>query len=77
MKLATLLVGLAAGVSASTVFRREGQSLVKRDDLNVPGANPLKFCDADRDDDIITIEEVTLTPNPPQAYVCPVKPFPR
>lgn len=69
MRLSAIVLALAASVNARNVFRTEGQSLVKRDELDVPGENPLQFCDADRGDDIITIEEVILAPNPPQAYV--------
>lgn len=43
------------------------QSVVVQDELDVPGQSPLKFCEADRTNDIITIEEVILAPNPPQA----------
>ena len=38
------------------------------DKLNVPGANPLKFC-ADPSDYILELSNVDLDPNPPQAYV--------
>lgn len=66
------VVALAFGLvpaSGLSVFRGEGgdQSLLGDDDLDVPGNSPLKFCDADRADDIITIKSVDLTPNPPQA----------
>lgn len=65
---ATILACVAASANALNAFRGESQSLVRRgDDLNVPGQNPLQFCDADRSDDIIEIEKVVLTPNPPEA----------
>ncbi|KAL2120424.1 hypothetical protein VTJ04DRAFT_4451 [Mycothermus thermophilus] len=68
MRLSALLLALAAGVDASNIYRsRSDQTLVKRADLDVPGQNPLQFCEADRARDIITIEEVILTPNPPEA----------
>jgi hypothetical protein len=68
MRLSSIVLALAASASARNVFRSGGQSLVKRgDDLDVPGENPLKFCTADRDADLITINEVTLSPNPPTA----------
>lgn len=68
MRLSVVLLALAASVNARNVFRRDRQSLVRRDDgLEIPGENPLKYCDADRDLDLITIEEVILTPNPPEA----------
>ncbi|KAJ2992784.1 hypothetical protein NUW58_g2048 [Xylaria curta] len=43
------------------------------DDVNVsdvqkvPGDSPLEFCDKDRAEDIVVIEKVDLSPNPPQA----------
>jgi len=61
MRLSAVILALAASASARTILRSED------DDLDVPGKNPLKFCNADRDDDLITIDEVVLTPNPPQA----------
>ncbi|KAK3292238.1 ML domain-containing protein [Chaetomium fimeti] len=68
MRLSPIVLALAATASARNVFRSGGQSLVKRDDnLKVPGENPLQFCNADRDEDLITIDEVTLSPNPPAA----------
>ena len=63
---APVIALLAAGTSALSI-RSDGQSLVRRDELDVPGQSPLKFCEADRAKDIITIDEVILTPNPPQA----------
>ncbi|KAK3306585.1 ML domain-containing protein [Chaetomium strumarium] len=66
MRFSTVIFALAASVNARNVFR-PGQSLVARNELDVPGQNPLKFCDANRDDDLISIEEVVLTPNPPEA----------
>ncbi|EGS21193.1 putative phosphatidylglycerol protein [Thermochaetoides thermophila DSM 1495] len=50
---------IAAGANALSINRRG--------ELDVPGHNPLKFCDPDRSNDLITIEEVNLEPNPPQA----------
>jgi len=63
---ATVVALLWAGVSARNV-PRFGQSILADDPLDVPGQSPLKFCEADRAKDIITIEEVVLSPNPPQA----------
>lgn len=67
MRLSAVILALAASANARNVFRRGQQSPLADDDLLVPGQNPLKFCDADRGDDIITIDEVVLTPNPPEA----------
>ncbi|KAL2061652.1 hypothetical protein VTL71DRAFT_7029 [Oculimacula yallundae] len=33
----------------------------------VPGDNPLTFCQVEHDDDILTLENVDLSPNPPKA----------
>ncbi|PBP16729.1 putative Phosphatidylglycerol/phosphatidylinositol transfer protein [Diplocarpon rosae] len=33
----------------------------------VPGDNPLMFCQSDHSSDILTLEEVNLSPNPPEA----------
>lgn len=41
--------------------------MVADDDLKIPGDSPLEYCDADHVDDILTIKEVVLAPNPPQA----------
>jgi len=35
--------------------------------LKVPGDSPLEFCDADISSDLLTVEHVNLTPNPPLA----------
>jgi len=69
MRFTTTVIALAAAASTSAlnVFRTDGQSAALGDPLDVPGQNPLKYCDADRGDDIINIEKVTLTPNPPEA----------
>jgi len=65
----TVLALLTTSASALSIFRGEEQhnTLRIKDDLSVPGENPLQFCDADRGDDVITIEKVILTPNPPEA----------
>ncbi len=67
MRLSAVILALAASASARNVIRRGGQSPLVEDDLAVPGQNPLRFCEADRDNDIIEIKEVILTPNPPEA----------
>jgi hypothetical protein len=64
---AAVIALLSTSATALSVFREN--SVSANDELDVPGKSPLKFCDAaaDRKDDIITIEEVILTPNPPEA----------
>ena len=66
------VVALAFGLapaSGLSVFRGDEQSVIIQDDLDVPGESPLKYCDKERDDDIIRIQSVDLSPNPPEAYV--------
>ncbi|KHO00591.1 phosphatidylglycerol / phosphatidylinositol transfer protein [Metarhizium album ARSEF 1941] len=36
------------------------------DSLKVPGDSPLEFCNANRDHDVVQIERVDISPNPPQ-----------
>jgi len=38
----------------------------------VPGENPLKYCQKDHSDDLLTLEKVDLSPNPPVKYVLSV-----
>jgi hypothetical protein len=67
---ATFLVLVSAIGTAQSlnIFSSGDQSVVIKDDgLDVPGNSPLKYCSADRGDDVITISSVVLTPNPPQA----------
>ncbi len=49
-------------------FLGGGQSVLG-DGGEVPGDNPLTFCKADHSSDILTLEKVNLTPNPPVACV--------
>jgi hypothetical protein len=58
----------------STFVASEGLSLFGGqkhlgDGEPVPGENPLSFCKASHDDDILKLDHVNLTPNPPQVYV--------
>lgn len=66
MRFAAAVALLCTGVNALSI-RSDGQTLVRRDELDVPGQSPLKFCEADRKNDLITIDEVVLSPNPPEA----------
>ena len=61
-----LLSVLALGFAASTVTARATQAPLAEDVLDVPGDNPLKYC-ALPDDNILEIESVDLSPNPPSA----------
>jgi len=74
MRFSTAIVGLlsatAVPTTAFSIFADSKQSVLADDDVQVPGDSPLEYCDADHNDDILTIKEVVLAPNPPQAYVC-------
>lgn len=60
----------AAGIASALPGWLNNQVNVYDDDKpTVPGENPLTYCNADRNDDIITIDHVNLSPNPPAAYV--------
>ncbi|EAA28229.1 putative phosphatidylglycerol/phosphatidylinositol transfer protein [Neurospora crassa] len=68
MRLSAAVIALLSTSAAAFSVYREN-SVSANDELDVPGKSPLRFCDAaaDRKDDIVTIEEVILTPNPPEA----------
>lgn len=75
MKFSTSLVPLLLGsVAASSIPARglswPGQSVVATEDkTQVPGDNPLTFCNGNHADDILVLDHVNLSPNPPEAYV--------
>jgi hypothetical protein len=69
MKLLTLLSTatlLASATARSNIHNTE--VVIQDNDLTVPGENPLEHC-ADATEDLLTIEKVDLSPNPPKAYV--------
>lgn len=49
-------------------FFGSSQDVLEDDDLNVPGDNPLKFCEKENSY-TLAIEKVDLDPNPPSPYV--------
>ncbi|KAI9742932.1 MAG: Phosphatidylglycerol/phosphatidylinositol transfer protein [Claussenomyces sp. TS43310] len=55
---------VAAG---SLSFFGTGQSTLADDDLSIPGDNPLEYCQAEHATDILLIDHVDLSPNPPLA----------
>jgi hypothetical protein len=63
--LALILSTLVASDSLS--FFGGGQKALG-DGEAVPGDNPLAYCRKDHDDDILVLEKVNLTPNPPLKY---------
>ncbi|KXH43825.1 ML domain-containing protein [Colletotrichum salicis] len=70
MRFATAVIAfLSAGLAptgASVLVQRD-QSVIVNDDLKVPGDSPLELCPKSHDEDIVTIDSVDLSPNPPQA----------
>jgi len=63
---------LASSVSARSSIFGSSPDIAPNVDgsLSVPGENPLQHCQ-DPKDDILTLESVDLSPNPPKAYVPP------
>jgi hypothetical protein len=71
MQLTTLfLAGLSAVSVSATPSWMGGDQVRIQEDYKVPGDNPLYFC-GDPADDILTIEKVDISPNPPKPYVAP------
>lgn len=70
MQLVTLLLAAISVVSVSAEPSWMPGQIKIQEDYKVPGDNPLYFC-ADPKDDILEIEKVDLSPNPPEPYVCP------
>jgi len=66
MKVLIPLLATAAVASAASMFQQIPgvQSPISTLSTPVPGENPLNYC-GDTGDDILTIENVTLEPNPP------------
>ncbi|KAF2727737.1 hypothetical protein EJ04DRAFT_517075 [Polyplosphaeria fusca] len=67
MRLAPVLLSAVWATSvAATPSWMPGGQVKMSEDYKVPGDNPLDFC-ADPSDDILEIEKVDLSPNPPEA----------
>lgn len=60
----TLCLSTVAVSEGLSFFGSDSQKSLT-DDLSVPGKNPLKYCKPDHDSDILKLEIVNLTPNPP------------
>ncbi|KAI9054672.1 hypothetical protein LZ554_001824 [Drepanopeziza brunnea f. sp. 'monogermtubi'] len=60
----TLLLSSLVAVDGLSLF---GGQKVLGDGGPVPGDNPLTFCKADHSTDILTLQKVNLSPNPPKA----------
>jgi len=72
MKLTTTLLPLflSSFAAAKSLSFFGSEQKVLDDDLSVPGANPLKFCQK-TDNYSLTISNVDLTPNPPSPSAYP------
>ena len=71
MKLSLSIVSLALStiVSADGLsFLGKGQKVLG-DGEAVPGTNPLTYCQKDHKDDILVLDHVNLSPNPPEKFV--------
>jgi len=66
MKVLALLLAASASVQAGLMFGSNDEVTLFDDDLDIPGDNPLKHCKEPKDD-ILTLENVDLAPNPPKA----------
>ena len=75
LALSTLIAadGLSFGASfAARDLSAFGKQKALGDGGAVPGDNPLTYCKKDHDDDLLKLEKVNLTPNPPVKYVVPL-----
>ncbi|KAI2469368.1 phosphatidylinositol/phosphatidylglycerol transfer protein [Annulohypoxylon bovei var. microspora] len=67
MKFSTACVAaLSASTASAGSWFGNSQSVIVKDAQKVPGESPLEFCDTDHSSDIIKIESVDLSPNPPE-----------
>lgn len=72
MQLTTLLLAALSAVSVSaSPSWMGGDQVTIQEEYKVPGDNPLYFC-GDPANDLLKIEKVDLSPNPPKPYVIPV-----
>lgn len=72
MKFSTSFLALCLGtlaVGESLSFFGSSSQKALGDDLSIPGDNPLKYCKDEHGDDILKLDHVNLTPNPPTPYV--------
>jgi hypothetical protein len=71
MRLSIAVVGLlsaiAAPAAAFDLFPSSEQNHLGGDGDKIPGNSPIEHCDNSHSHDIIQIEKVDLTPNPPLA----------
>jgi len=64
LTITVVLLLLSSFAASKSLSLFGGDQRLLEDDLDVPGDNPLEFCQQD-DTYILTINKVDLTPNPP------------
>lgn len=74
MRISTVTACLSvclAPAAALSIFNGKAPDVAVNDDLKIPGDSPLELCPGDHAADLIKIDSVDLSPNPPQPYVYP------
>jgi hypothetical protein len=69
MRFVTACVAALSATGLASAGNWFSQDATTGDVTKVPGDSPLEFCDSDHSKDIVTIDKVDLSPNPPQKYV--------
>lgn len=64
---AACLTACLAPAAALSVFNGRSDVIVNEDN-KIPGDSPLELCPGDHKDDLVRIDKVNLSPNPPKAY---------
>ena len=70
----SLIAGLSAFLApaaAASIFNGFAPDVAVNEDLKIPGESPLELCPGEHKHDLITIESVDLSPNPPKPYGLP------
>lgn len=68
---AACLSACLAPATALSIFNGNAPDTLVDDDLKIPGESPLELCQGDHKEDLITIKNVDLSPNPPRPYDIP------
>lgn len=64
---AACLTACLAPAAALSVFNGRSDVIVNEDN-KIPGESPLELCPGDHQEDLVRIDKVNLSPNPPKAY---------
>ncbi|KAI9897014.1 hypothetical protein N3K66_008036 [Trichothecium roseum] len=62
----TALSAFLAPAAAASIFTGLAPDVAVNEDLKVPGDSPLELCPGEHKHDLVTIESVDLSPNPPK-----------